>query len=267
MNRDEMANEIHRSRNHCVYVVQFDSGIVKVGQTIRTKTRLWQHGNDARSRADQVTETWMSSGHTNALENERELIAFCKERWHVAFGREFFGGADFGEIVEFAQDCLTYRKVSQEEINAFDQETARLIAEYKAATAPSMPERPPVMTTVHFRKEEFAKRRIAAGITSDAALASAMGMDESHMVAILTEQQPIDMAFVLGTINAFDGVGFADLWGTAEDSNDLLAEVERFRDFQERVLAAAEQWKERGYLYESCGLAVDDLMNGGDGHV
>lgn len=53
--------------------------------------------------------------------------------------------------------------------------------------------------------------------------------------------------------------------------NVALAELQRERDglrgFQERVLDAAEQWKERGYLYEACGLAVDDLMNGGDGHV
>lgn len=49
---------------------------------------------------------------------------------------------------------------------------------------------------------------------------------------------------------------------------ELQRERDKLRDFQERVLAAAEQWKERGYaMYEACGMAVDDLMNGGDGYV
>jgi hypothetical protein len=89
-----------------VYVIQFSTGGVKVGQSRSPDRRIEAHRDGGRAYGTEVTATWVSPKHQNVDENERELIAFCRQHWSRVRA-EYFPAADFELVSEFAK-TLTF---------------------------------------------------------------------------------------------------------------------------------------------------------------
>jgi predicted GIY-YIG superfamily endonuclease len=109
--------DIRRRLERYVYVIEFTSGTVKVGQTASPQKRVAQHDKAAQAHRHSVVRSWVSAPHFEYATNETALIAFCEERWKVAAGREAFEAADFDSVVEYAQG-LPYSRVTEDELNA-----------------------------------------------------------------------------------------------------------------------------------------------------
>lgn len=108
----ERRGQIRRSLERYVYVIEFSSGTVKVGQTANPRARLGEHDNAAQAHGHTIQRSWVSAPHTAYKENEGALIAFGAERWPNAVGREAFTDADYEVIVEFALG-LQYERLSE----------------------------------------------------------------------------------------------------------------------------------------------------------
>jgi hypothetical protein len=89
-----------------VYVIQFSTGGVKVGQSRNPEGRIAAHREGARAYGTEVVQTWISVKHQNVEANERRLIAFCRQHWSRVRA-EYFPMADFGLVAEFAK-TLTF---------------------------------------------------------------------------------------------------------------------------------------------------------------
>lgn len=103
-----------QKRERYVYVIEFRSGTVKVGQTGDASRRLAEHIKSATIHCDKVTRSWFSEPHLDYRENEGRLLDYCMERWPPVVG-EFFGDADFDEIVGHAQG-LPFRRLTEAQI-------------------------------------------------------------------------------------------------------------------------------------------------------
>lgn len=97
-----------------VYVIEFTSGTLKVGQTGSPKNRLKEHEKGAEAHGYAVARSWFSDAHVQYDENEAALIAFCGARWSRTSGREFFLSGDFDLVVDYAQG-LPFRRETEEE--------------------------------------------------------------------------------------------------------------------------------------------------------
>jgi hypothetical protein len=98
-----------------VYTAAFVSGIVKVGYTDYPARRF---GQLAWATGDTIVRAWTSALHLNAIQNERELIFFCRrEGSNAGRAREFFTGVDLEMVVGFAEG-LEYRQTSDVDVDA-----------------------------------------------------------------------------------------------------------------------------------------------------
>ncbi len=91
-----------------LYVLQFSTGVIKVGQTTRIHRRLGEHRRDAAAFGVNITRCWVSRPHRGFLKTEAALIEACL----IAKGRrvrqEYFSGVAFDVAVGFA-DQLAVR--------------------------------------------------------------------------------------------------------------------------------------------------------------
>lgn len=109
MTVQELALTESRSlRSAHLYVIEFDSGTVKVGQTRNPASRFAEHTRNAAVHGHAVTRSWTSTLHSNFRDTELALIAFCSARWGVV-AREYFPGSDYEEIVRHAAN-LPFRE-------------------------------------------------------------------------------------------------------------------------------------------------------------
>lgn len=92
-----------------VYVVEFDSGVLKVGRTGDSDSRLKAHAKAGYFAASY----WVSARHLDHRATERRLIAFCAERGVLHGGREYFGEVRFDDAVAFSE-VLTEHSVTPE---------------------------------------------------------------------------------------------------------------------------------------------------------
>lgn len=90
-----------------IYVIQFDSGRIKVGLTRNFEKRLQQHSGAARAFDETVARHWSSDVHTQASDNELSLIEFCSKRGRQC-AREWFMGVLFEDVVEHAKQLPMY---------------------------------------------------------------------------------------------------------------------------------------------------------------
>jgi hypothetical protein len=90
---------------HHLYVIEFTDRVVKVGRSCHLLERLRVHLKDAREIGETFRAAWHEPGFSLATAKgcERALIAFCKARWPVAQGLEFFD-APFDEVVSYAEE-------------------------------------------------------------------------------------------------------------------------------------------------------------------
>lgn len=118
-------------RERFVYVVEFASGIVKVGYTDYPERRFREL---AWATGDVITQTWASPLHLNGVENERQLIFFCaREGRKVGRTYEFFTGVDFEKVVSFAGG-LEYRQTPDAVVDAHIESRKRWMANYSTRT-------------------------------------------------------------------------------------------------------------------------------------
>lgn len=73
-----------------IYVVEFASGVVKVGKSATPEVRIAIHTKLARAHGGDVVGTWISAEHYCCGEAERELIDFCARFGDPVVGREYF---------------------------------------------------------------------------------------------------------------------------------------------------------------------------------
>lgn len=96
-----------------VYVIEFSSGVTKVGRTLDVIRRLAQHKTEALKHGHTMVNEWNSSRHVDWIKNERQLISYCARRSGLpSYGGEYFTNVDFDEIIEFAE-ALSYRELSE----------------------------------------------------------------------------------------------------------------------------------------------------------
>ena len=86
-----------------VYVLAFDNGTVKVGQTQNATQRLNSHKSIARGFGHTVTGEWVSPLHAGWRANEDALKAIAAELGGTPAGQEYFSGVDFTMVVDRAQ--------------------------------------------------------------------------------------------------------------------------------------------------------------------
>ncbi|MET7795691.1 hypothetical protein [Streptomyces decoyicus] len=106
-----------------VYVVGFQSGLVKVGMSGKPKIRLSKYVKDGIIHGNPVTQTWLSPPHMQHVANESRLIKYCASRGLLATGRErgeYFTGLDFDTVRAFAQS-LEFPRFSPEEQERWEE--------------------------------------------------------------------------------------------------------------------------------------------------
>ncbi|MFC4006547.1 hypothetical protein ACFOY2_04900 [Nonomuraea purpurea] len=122
--------EKHRQEwEHHVYVIEFASATVKVGQAKQAHKRLSEHAKSAARHGDSVTRSWFSDPHIGYQENERALIDFCAERWPRTTGVEYFQGANFDLVIQYALGLPVVRLTPAE----LDGLVARTKAMYRSS--------------------------------------------------------------------------------------------------------------------------------------
>lgn len=97
-----------------VYVIGFESGVVKVGHTVDPRTRLSGIVGAARTFGDAYTGSWLSPRHLTYKKNERALIDAVKAAGGRSNQREYFTGVTFACAVSLAQ-ALTYPQFDEQE--------------------------------------------------------------------------------------------------------------------------------------------------------
>lgn len=86
-----------------IYVIQFSSGIIKVGQTRNLDRRLADHEAGAKNHGHDVLRSWTSSAHSTWKAHEQALIDYCEALFGPPVrGREHFAGSDFDAVVNYA---------------------------------------------------------------------------------------------------------------------------------------------------------------------
>lgn len=112
--------ELQRRHEGYVYVLEFSSGVVKVGRTKRLEKRLGQHAQAAQVQRQRVQRSWVSPRHADYADSEQKLIDFCAGRWSLTSGSEYFADADYDEIAQFAS-ILTRAPAASVETRGFVQ--------------------------------------------------------------------------------------------------------------------------------------------------
>ncbi|MEV7975388.1 hypothetical protein [Streptomyces sp. NPDC086519] len=127
-----------------VYVIEFSSGVVKVGMASSAATRFAQHNNAARIHGSSIDRHWVSPPHVRAGANEKALIEFCKRRADVVHGAEYFTGVEFDDVVTHAKGLSfpILSKREREQVTVDAQRTAKSIVNGFGRTV----KLPPLMT-------------------------------------------------------------------------------------------------------------------------
>jgi len=107
---DLRAAELRRVRRATVddghlYVIEFSTGVIKVGKTIHPKVRLDSHAKSAKVHGISISRSWVSEKHPGHSDTEQELIAFGKHYGKpLLSGKcEYFADLDFEPTRCFAQ--------------------------------------------------------------------------------------------------------------------------------------------------------------------
>ncbi len=91
-----------------LYVIEFSTGVIKVGMSRNADRRLAQHKADAGRYFIEVADRWISDLHAGFRANERALIKWCcwKSTKGGSAGGEYFLGLDYGAAVAVAEGLL-----------------------------------------------------------------------------------------------------------------------------------------------------------------
>ncbi|MET8985920.1 hypothetical protein ABZW49_10765 [Nonomuraea wenchangensis] len=103
-----------------IYVVEFATGVVKVGRASHKEHRVADHARTAEKHGVPVVRSWVSEEHQEYAENETALIAFCTERWPLAGGKEYFANADYDEVVRYASN-LPMTRLTEADLDEYER--------------------------------------------------------------------------------------------------------------------------------------------------
>jgi hypothetical protein len=73
-----------------IYVVEFTSGVVKVGKSTEPEKRISAHSKFAEIHGGSIRTAWISRELVGFNGAERELIKLCSQISAPVFGREYF---------------------------------------------------------------------------------------------------------------------------------------------------------------------------------
>lgn len=90
-----------------VYVLGFDSGLVKIGASASPRFRVLELRSMGLCFGVELTDCWVSRSFVGYLEAEQRLCRATARRAQRVRGREWFTGVDFCEVVAVAP-TLTY---------------------------------------------------------------------------------------------------------------------------------------------------------------
>jgi hypothetical protein len=97
-----------------VYIIQFDTGVTKVGQSQAPTNRLRDHASLAAVHGRSVKHTWVSGLHVEAADNETALKVFAQSLARTTYGNEYFAGPSFEALVGYAKTLpMTLAQPSQ----------------------------------------------------------------------------------------------------------------------------------------------------------
>jgi hypothetical protein len=85
-----------------IYVLGFESGLVKVGYSASPDKRIALHERHGAAYGNPLAQSWRSGPHVGAFQNEALLIKFCAEHATVSSGREYFTDIAFDEVRAYA---------------------------------------------------------------------------------------------------------------------------------------------------------------------
>ena len=113
-----------------LYVVEFDSGVVKVGRTENVAARMRSH-----EKTGLVRLSWASKRHMLCNATERQVLAFCNLHGSLYGGHEYFRDVDFADVQTYAElvvaDALR-RQYLERLIEAADGDLSMTWAEAQA---------------------------------------------------------------------------------------------------------------------------------------
>lgn len=119
-----------------LYAIEFSSGIVKVGQSRDITRRIATHVAAAAIHDATADRVWISRPVDRLDERERDLLAFCRARWRLANGGEYFRHADLAKIIEQAnQSGVATREVRGRPIPASDMEGTSFMRTFEGVPA------------------------------------------------------------------------------------------------------------------------------------
>lgn len=90
-----------------LYVLAFNTGVVKVGRTKLIQTRFTNHISMAAVHGAEPAGAWVSRPHANAASNEMHLIQYCARAAKARVAAEYFRGIQLDDVVGRAEQ-LTY---------------------------------------------------------------------------------------------------------------------------------------------------------------
>jgi hypothetical protein len=84
-------------------VVEFDSGLIKVGRTDHPRQRIRNHLGNATLHGNRVTAVWLSPAHEGFAKNEALMIEFGQREGTATRRNEYFEGLTMAQIVAYAR--------------------------------------------------------------------------------------------------------------------------------------------------------------------
>lgn len=92
-----------------IYVVEFESYVIKAGKTANPAARLGAH-----AKAGLIRRTWVSDHHLQCGLAERELLAYCRRVGKLHGGKEYFRDISFETARQYAELVVRGRKLDDE---------------------------------------------------------------------------------------------------------------------------------------------------------
>jgi len=90
-----------RSTSGHLYILEFSTGVMKVGRSFQPVARIATHTRSALVHGVEVRQSWTSVEHDGCLDTERQLIAFCQDIGEQ-IDKEYFRGVAFDAAREVA---------------------------------------------------------------------------------------------------------------------------------------------------------------------
>lgn len=116
-----------------IYVIQFSTGHIKVGQTNNPRQRLSSHTHDAAKMGAAVSQFWFSAPHRDYRKTESRLIDAMSAVGRRLSGREYYADCDFAAAVQLASGLIgrpsTPEERSRHDGQSFGAHIAQILME------------------------------------------------------------------------------------------------------------------------------------------